>query len=177
MFGFVTNRADNIQIGPRETTFPIIAFEVAGSGEWAEQILSETVDLIAVAGADTSDARKSVEAAVRTSLWWDFGFIPGYSLLIFTVAPALGRKVGLQVWTPLGRAVGWGGLLAGGLDVIENAALFQVMADTSRDVWALGAALASWGKWVLVLISVAFGLVGLGRLGVRAVKRVVSTKR
>jgi len=68
-------------------------------------------------------------------------------------------------------------LPAGALYIIENTALFQLPPDTSRDAWALGAALASRGKRIHVAISVAYGLLGLGRLGFGAVKRPAATER
>ena len=118
-----------------------------------------------------------VETAVRRSLWWDFGFIVGYSLLIFKLAPSLGRKRGGSVWLWSGTAIGWSGLLAGVLDIFENVSLFHVLKDTSSDTWALAAALASWSKWILVAIAVAYGLGGLIGLGIEAIKRRVGTGR
>jgi hypothetical protein len=67
--------------------------------------------------------------------------------------------------------------LAGVLDIFENVSLFQVLQDTSRDAWALAAALASWSKWILVAIAVAYGLGGLIGLGVEAIARRVGTAR
>ena len=167
LFGFLTNQAGQIEHDPNQTTFPIVAFEVAGSGARAEQILSEAVGVLSVDEVDRQDLRATVEAAVRRSLWWDFGFIIGYSLLIFFLAPTLGQLLAGSTWTRLGRAIGWGGLLAGGLDVIENVSLFQVLQDTSLDTWAFVAAAVSWGKWLLVAVALAFGLIGLTCLGVR----------
>lgn len=169
VFGFLTNRAGQIEHGSAQTTFPIISFEVAGGGDRAEQILSETVD--SLDAVDDGDARDAVEAAVRRSLWWDFGFIVGYSLLIFTVAPALGRKLESPPWARLGKTIGWGGLLAGALDLVENLSLFRVLEDTSRDTWALLAAVVSWGKWILVVAALLYGLVGLIWLGARRITR------
>ena len=170
-FGFVTYRAGQIQHGSAQTSFPIVAFEVAGGSEKAEQILSETVDSLTIADDEIPAVRKTVEAAVRRSLWWDFGFIAGYSLLILTLAPALGRKLESAPWRRLGRTIGWGGLLAGVLDLIENASLLRVLGDTSRNTWAQVAAAASWGKWILVAVALTYGLIGLIWLGARRVTR------
>jgi hypothetical protein len=168
--GFLTSRAGHIENGPAETTFPIIAFEVAGSGERAEEILSESVASLTTADADLLATRDLVEEAVRRSLWWDFGFIVAYSLLIFLLAPALGRRLGTPIWRRLGTSIGWSGLVAGSLDVTENAALFQVLEDTARDSWARVAAVVSWGKWVLVVAAISYGVAGVVSLGIRRAK-------
>lgn len=176
-FGLLTSRAGQIAIGSARATFPIVAFELAGSGDAAERILSESVENLASPEAGVAEVRKLVETAVRRSLWWDFGFIVGYSLLIYKLAPYLGRQRGGSFWLWSGTAIGWGGLLAGVLDIIENVSLFQVLQDTSRDAWALAAAAASWSKWVLVAIAVAYGLGGLIGLGVEAIKRRVGNRK
>jgi len=176
-FGLLTNRAGHMEFSTARTTFPIVAFEIAGSSEAAEHILSESVENLASPGASVAEVRGLVETSVRRSLWWDFGFIVGYSLLIFKLAPSLGRKRGGQVWVWSGTAIGWSGLLAGVLDIFENVSLFQVLQDTSRDAWASAAALASWSKWILVAIAVAYGLGGLIGSGVEAIERRVGIGR
>ncbi len=176
-FGWLTNRAEIIEHGPDRTTFPIVAFELAGSGEAAERILSTTVELLASTSTNAPDIRQKVESAVRTSLWWDFGFILGYSLLIFTLAPLLAAAVGGTNWKRMGKPVGWSGPVAGFLDIIENVSLFQVLEDTAAGGWAVTAAVASWSKWALVAMTVGFGLLSLILIRTRALKRSMARSR
>jgi hypothetical protein len=176
-FGWLTNRAGIIEHGPDRTTFPIVAFELAGSGEAAEGILSSTVELLASTSTNAPDIRQQVESAVRTSLWWDFGFILGYSLLIFTLAPILAAAVGGTNWKRVGKLVGWSGPVAGFLDIIENVSLFRVLSDTADAPWAVTAAVASWSKWALVTMSLTFGLLGLILVGTRTLKQLVTRSR
>ncbi len=170
VFGFLTNRAGHIEHGQAAVIFPFIALEVAGSGESAEQILSDAATSLVTADLDKSAARDLIEEAVRRSLWWDFGFIVAYSQLIFLLAPALGRRLGTTVWSSVGAFIGWSGLVAGSLDVVENVALFQVLGDTALDSWAQVAAVASWGKWLLVAVAISYGMAGLTRLATRLLK-------
>lgn len=158
VFGYLTNRSSRIAIDQAHTTFPIIAFELAASGKQAETILDDVTSELTGSGVPTEVARDTVEAAVRRSLWWDFGFIVGYSLLILVLGRLVAERWNGRV-ARLARIVAWSGPAAGLLDVIENVGLLQVLADTTRTGWAVLAAAVSWAKWVLVLGAALF-LVG-----------------
>lgn len=167
VFGLLASRAVRVEIGQAEATFPIIAFELAGSGEEAETILDEVTGKLAGSGAHADVVRDTVEAAVRRSLWWDFGFIVGYSLLILTLGRLLARRWLSGRPARLARIVAWTGPAAGLLDVVENVGLFRVLADTTRDTWACLATAASWAKWILVIGAVLFLAGALIASGVR----------
>jgi len=77
----------------------------------------------------------------------------------------------------VGNLVGWGGPVAGFLDIIENVSLFQVLEDTAGGSWAETAAVVSWSKWALVAMSVVFGLLGLIVIGTRALKQLMARSR
>ena len=116
----------------------IVSFELAGPA--------------AVAIANSWDGYARLYAALGLGL--DYLFIPLWvgSISLGCVL-ASGRWAGKAVWlAPLGLWLAWAQLPAGLLDMVENAALFQVL---------LGGK-AHWGVIAQWCASLKFGLLGLG---------------
>lgn len=157
LFGAVTLSRGTARVDDTAADIRILELEFAGFTGGAEPLLAEiTDDLIARSGADPAVARTAVEDAIHASLWWDFGFMLGYSLLLFSLARIVRTSFQRPAWQRAGIGVGWAALGAGVLDLIENVALFRVVADPGNDGWALLAAVAAATKWLIVVVAVGY---------------------
>jgi hypothetical protein len=101
-------------------------------------------------------------AYVRQTLWLDFGLILGYTAFL-TLACFLLRNR----WQPtrptlatLANLLGAGMLVAGACDVLENIALFRVLAASADPRWSALAAVCARVKFGLLLIGVPFTWLG-----------------
>lgn len=140
----------SIHFSTPEITPPldIIAFEQAGTPD------SATVLLQAWGPAGT--------AYLRQSLWLDFGLILGYTVFL-TLACFLLRNTWqsrMPKLATLANLVGAGMMLAGACDVLENIALFQVLAASTDPTWTALAAVCARAKFTLLLIGVPFTWLG-----------------
>jgi hypothetical protein len=131
----------------------IVAFELAGSSDRAEEILGEWGE----GGQD----------AARVSLIVDYPYLVAYSIFL-AVACTVGSerlaRRGFERLARAGLAIGWGAVAAGALDAIENAALLRVI-DGHTEVLPAVALVAAIGKFALAAVAVVYAIAGaaLGR--------------
>jgi hypothetical protein len=127
----------------------IIPFEVAGSQERADEILSEW-------GEEGQDA-------ARESLWIDFGFLLAYGTLL-TLALAATRDVarsrGWRRLASLGGVVVSFGALAAAFDALENVALLLTL-DGAGSAFPLLATIFAICKFAFLIAAVAYLLAAL----------------
>ena len=123
----------------------IVSFELAGTPEKAESILQSW------------DSRAQLFAAF--SLGIDYLFIFAYGLTISLGILMAGTKHGGK-FAQLGALLGWGILLAGFLDAIENLALWRILIGAGTDYCPSIAATSATIKFVLILLGLLFALVG-----------------
>lgn len=132
--------------------------------------LAPPVDIIAFELAGTPDSAAALlqtwgptgTAYLRQSLWLDFGLILGYTTFLTLACFLLrnrwqARRPGLAT---LANLLGAGMLLAGVCDVLENVALFRVLAASPSPAWASLAAVAARVKFALLLVGAPFTWVG-----------------
>jgi hypothetical protein len=136
----------------------IVAFELAGSSDRAEEILAEWGD----AGQDDA----------RVSLVVDYPFLVAYSIFLAVACTVGSERLARRGFDRLARAgpaIGWGAVGAGALDAIENAALLRVV-DGHTDVLPAIAMAAAVGKFALAAVASIYAIVGaaLGRGAGRA---------
>jgi hypothetical protein len=127
----------------------IVPFEVAGSSDRAEEILAEW-------GEEGQDS-------ARTSLIVDYPYLVAYSIFL-AVACTVGSerlaRRGMNRLARAGPAIGWGAVVAGALDAIENAALLRVV-DGHTEVFPAIALIAAIGKFALAALAVVYAIAGL----------------
>ena len=123
----------------------IVSFELAGSSLKAQEIISSwnaTAQLYAAFG-----------------LGFDFLFMPLYATAIsLGVLLAAGRHPGW--FASLGAWVGWGAFTAMLFDAAENICLFNLLLGISGGSYASMAALYATLKFGLILLGIAFALIG-----------------
>lgn len=126
----------------------ILAFELAGTPDSAAVLLQ------AWGPVGT--------AYLRQTLWLDFGLILGYTGFL-----TLGCFLLRNTWQSrmprlaiLANLVGAGMLLAGACDVLENVALFQVLAASADPTWTALAAVCARAKLALLFVGVPFTWLG-----------------
>jgi hypothetical protein len=133
--------------------FPIVDLELAGTVARADA---------AVAGAELS--------VIRTAIVTDFLFIATYAPALFFGSLWASRRFNQGLWRSVGPAVAVGGLVAGGLDVIENLAMLGYLNDWGGwQGWPTLSAAMAVPKFILVLIAIAYVVVGIV---VAAIQRV-----
>ncbi len=103
----------------------------------------------------------------RTALWLDFIFIVAYAGGLALLFRLLADHPALARWSSWLRRLAWAPLLAGALDVIENSALFGVIAQIPP-AGPPPPALALLTMGAGLCASLKFGLVGLTLLIVAA---------
>ena len=123
----------------------IVSFELAGTPERADSIIQSW------------DARSQLFAAFGLGL--DYLFMPAYALtLSIGVLMALRKRGG--VFAKLGAYVGWGALLAGLFDAVENVALWRLLSGISTPFCPRAAAFAATVKFALIVLGLIFALTG-----------------
>ena len=126
----------------------IVSFELAGSGSRTEAILSSW------------DWNAKLHAAF--SLGLDFLFIPAY-VAAFSLGCSLSSwSVRSRSW-PLagtGNLLVWGVILAGLLDVIENASLLVILLGKVTSLWSRLASLCAGIKFGLLFLALVYILYG-----------------
>ncbi len=106
-------------------------------------------------GAETSE--------LRQSLWIDFAFIVSYSSTLLLACRRFRHGFHRPQLVGLGVPLGWAGLAAGALDVVENLAIFGLLAGSDEPgAWGWIVAIAAWPKWILAIASTVYALIGLG---------------
>jgi hypothetical protein len=127
----------------------VVPFELAGSQDRADEILSEW-------GSDGQDA-------ARHSLWIDFGFLLAYGTLLTLILAAVRDLAGRQGWRRLaaiGAVVVSFGALAAAFDALENICLLLTLAEAGA-AFPLLATIFAACKFVLLAIAIAYLLSGL----------------
>ena len=127
----------------------VVSFELAGSQDRAEEILSEW-------GEDGQDA-------ARESLWIDFGFLVAYGIFLTLSLAAVRDMAGERGWRRLaaiGAVVVSFGALGAAFDALENTCLLLTL-DGSGAAFPLLATIFAGCKFVLLAIAIAYLLVGL----------------
>jgi len=131
----------------------IVAFELAFTHARAQSILSAW----GAAGQD----------AARASLWFDFGFLTAYGLLLFLAAravrDALARRGRTRLARP-GAVIAVLALVAAGCDACENVFLLLQLGGRARSIGPpLAGAFASV-KFACAAVALAYVLAGLAAL-------------
>jgi hypothetical protein len=127
----------------------VVSFELAGSQDRADEILSEW-------GEDGQDA-------ARESLWVDFGFLVAYGLFLTLALAAVRDMAGERGWrrlTAIGAVVVSFGALAAAFDALENICLLLTL-DGSGAAFPLLATIFAGCKFVLLAGAIAYLLSGL----------------
>lgn len=110
-------------------------------------------------------------AAVRASLFYDFGFIVAYVALCALVCSRLAMALAStdERWSWFGQRLSYGFAVAGLLDVVENVGLLGVLRTAARPPWPLLAGLASVAKWAYLGFAAIYAVLGLILLALRAI--------
>jgi len=148
----------------RDTGGPgIIPFELAGSTERAQEILSDWGDT----GHD----------AARLSLWLDFPYLLAYGAFFSLAVLALRDAARRRGWTRLARpgtVIAALPPLAAACDAVENVNLLLVLdghADSAAPELATGFALAKFAFLAPAQVYLAIGLVALAVTWLREVRK------
>jgi hypothetical protein len=123
----------------------IVSFELAGTPHQALRILLEWRSRNALGHA-------------RLSLIVDFVYIVMYALFFSALAIWVGARLGEKKWSI--RAA-WSAMTAAVLDVVENGVLlYELNRLTSPSPYPQLAAALALGKFLLILASAAYGMIG-----------------
>ena len=127
----------------------IVTFELAGSQDRADEILTEW-------GDDGQDA-------AREQLLIDFAFLIAYGTFLTLAAAAVRDRLGRRGWRRLaaaGAVVVPFGALAAAFDAAENACLLAVLGDAGPAFPTLAAIFAA-AKFVLLAAAIVYLVVGI----------------
>ncbi|MEO6540172.1 MAG: hypothetical protein ABIN74_04235 [Ferruginibacter sp.] len=108
-------------------------------------------------------------AAAKTNTFWDFLFLFFYAGFLFLAC----KKIASALKGPVekaGNLIAKAALLAGFLDIIENAGMLLTLSDRGSSTVAFCTTFFSVIKWVLALIAVLYVLTGLLVLAYRKLK-------
>jgi hypothetical protein len=135
--------------------FPIVELELAGTVARADA---------AVAGADLT--------VIRTAIVTDFLFIITYAPALFFGSLWASRRFSQGLWRSIGPVVAVGGLVAGGLDVIENLAMLGYLNGWGGwQGWPTLSAAMAVPKFILAFIAIVYIVVGIVVAGIQRVSR------
>lgn len=125
-------------------------FELAWTNSRAMEMLCQWKD----------DARERMRLVVL----WDYAFIPGYSVFLFIMcslvawaAHAAGNNANFGAWLAYAQ------LLAGCLDMVENAGLLQLLKPEPPAFWAPVASSCASAKLLIVLVGIIYVIHGIMR--------------
>jgi hypothetical protein len=124
----------------------IVAFELAGSSQIAQNIISgwnsEQID------------------NVKTSIYLDFAFILAYCSAFMFACKASANYAGVQLFTKTGQQLAWIVWLAGVCDAIENIAMLRTLSEISQTSVSIAFYTATI-KFAILLIALIFVLISL----------------
>lgn len=124
----------------------IVAFELAGSIETAQAIISNwSLEQI---------------AKVKTSIYLDFGFILAYCSAFMFACRAAANYSGVQFFTQTGRQLAWIVWLAGLFDAIENIAMLRTLSVITQLSVSIAFYFAAF-KFAILLVALIFVLIAL----------------
>lgn len=134
----------------------IVSFELAGSTEKAFQVMASWES--ACSDCPAVDRYKAHYYAAF-GLGLDYLFMPAYALaLSLGILLAASRHTG--VFAKIGAWLGWGALAAALFDAVENFALWQLLTGDFQAVWPRLAAICATVKFALLLLGLAYALIG-----------------
>ena len=110
--------------------------------------------------------KADVITAAKNNTYWDFLFLFFYAGFLFLACKKIAAKTAGS-FSKAGNAVAKGILLAGFLDIIENAAMLLTLNDQGSSTIAFTTTFVSVIKWALALIAVLYVLTGLLALAFR----------
>ena len=99
-------------------------------------------------------------SAAKTNTWLDFIFLVFYSLFLFFFCKKIGR-ISNGNFRKAGILIAKGALVAGFLDILENAGMLYTLSGNISGSITLFTAACSIVKWGLALLAVLYCLVGL----------------
>lgn len=135
----------DVPLQSESSPFGIVSFELAGRPHQALRILLEW-------------RSRSVLGIARLSLIVDFIYLVIYALFFGALALWVGHRLGDSKWSA--RAA-WSAMIGALLDVAENGVLlYELNRLTSPSPYPQLAAALAIGKFLLLLASAAYGLVG-----------------
>jgi len=105
-------------------------------------------------------------AAAEINTYWDFVFLFFYSFFLFLACKQIAANLKGTV-AKAGNLVAKAALLAGFLDILENAGMLYTLNGTVSDSIAFLTAFFSVIKWILAIIAVLYTLTGALVLGYR----------
>jgi hypothetical protein len=105
----------------------------------------------------TGDHNNIKTANINTYL--DFIFLFFYSLFLYFTCKKIGR-ITAGAWGKAGILFAQGALLAGILDILENAGMLRTLSGNIDDLIALSTTICSVIKWVLALLAVVYCVAG-----------------
>ncbi|MGG9960665.1 hypothetical protein [Ferruginibacter sp. SUN106] len=98
--------------------------------------------------------------AAKINTWLDFIFLFFYSLFLFFTCKKIAR-LSNGIFSKAGILFAKGALIAGFLDILENAGMLYTLSGPTSETVALCTAICSVIKWVLALLAVLYCLTGL----------------
>lgn len=103
---------------------------------------------------------------MRTVVYWDFAFIPAYSLFLFVVCSLVTGAITptSNCLSGLGVILAYGQIVAGILDAIENIGLLQLLKESPALFWAPLASSCASIKWLIAVTGLFYFLGGMMRL-------------
>ncbi|HMK05073.1 MAG TPA: hypothetical protein VK489_12805 [Ferruginibacter sp.] len=104
--------------------------------------------------------------AARVNTYWDFVFLFFYSFFLFFACKQIAANLKGTV-AKAGNLVAKAALLAGFLDILENAGMLYTLSGTVSDSIAFLTTFISVIKWILAVIAVLYVLTGALVLGYR----------
>ena len=105
----------------------------------------------------------NIEVA-KVSTWLDFIFLFFYSLFLFTGCKILSANYSEAIQNA-GMMLAKGAILAGLLDIVENAGMLFTLHGNTNNTFLFLTAAASIIKWILALVALTYLLVfGVGHL-------------
>ncbi len=113
-----------------------------------------------------SISNTDVITAAKNNTYWDFLFLFFYAGFLFLACKRIASKTAGN-FSKAGNILAKGALLAGLLDVIENAGMLFTLSNQESTAIALGTTVISIIKWVLALVAVLYVLTGLLALAFR----------
>jgi len=120
----------------------------------------DTSKVNAIIGAWTSTPGVDVIEAARKNTYLDFIFIFFYSLFLYLASLKLNERFGGK-FGKAGKWIGQGALLAGGLDLLENAGMLGSLSDHVTGPVALFTVICASVKWALAPVAVLYVLTGV----------------
>jgi hypothetical protein len=99
-------------------------------------------------------------AAAKNNTYYDYIFLLFYSLFLFLLC----KKIAVIKNSKTGLLIAKGALMAGVLDIFENAGMLYTLSGNASNSAALLTTIFSVIKWILALTAAVYGVVGLIQL-------------